>query len=276
MIINLRLKISRISLISIYILILSTILFIPLNFLSIWITIEIGRLVFLCIILSISSRVGYTSNILYFIIQACFGINIILFFYLENYIPEASVFTTLFILTKVGAAPLNILYFYSLNYLDTLLLFIALSFQKIFPVILFIAHSASSFFLIIMFFIISSLSMGAISLNANPLRIVLIVRSLFNSSWIILSSLAGQLIFLLYLFIYTLCLFFILFKNVILIPIITLMGLPPLPLFFVKLIISYFLLILSSTFLVSLILFTLFTTSLVILSIYFNTLTQLH
>lgn len=137
---------------------------------------------FLCIILSISSRVGYTSNILYFIIQACFGINIILFFYLENYIPEASVFTTLFILTKVGAAPLNILYFYSLNYLDTLLLFIALSFQKIFPVILFIAHSASSFFLIIMFFIISSLSMGAISLNANPLRIVLIVRSLFNSS----------------------------------------------------------------------------------------------
>jgi hypothetical protein len=55
-----------------------------------------------------------------------------------------------------------------------------------------------------------------------------------------------------------------------------LIGLPPFPLFFAKLATVYFLLLsLSSTFYLSAVFFTLFLSSLAILSIYFNTITQI-
>ena len=267
---------SRFFLFSVYTLILFILLLTPSNFLRAWILIEIGSLVFLCIILRISSRSGYTRNILYFILQACFGINIIIFYSVEEFISIAPTITTLFILTKLGSAPFNILYFYSLNFLDITLFFLALSPQKVFPAILLISHcTTSSVNTIILFIFLSRISIMFMSLNINPLRRVLVTSSLYNSSWLILTCLSGYSIFRVYFLVYTLCLFFILFKNILIIPIMTLIGLPPLPLFFVKLRTVYFLLLsVTSTIYLSLVLFTLFLSSLTILSIYFRTITQ--
>lgn len=268
---------SRVFLCCVYILILFSVLFTPSNFLRTWILIEISSLVFLCIMLRISSRSGYTSNILYFILQACFRINIVIFYSVESFISVSSAFTTLFILTKLGAVPFNILYFYSLNFLDTTPLFLALSTQKVFPAILLISHYSNSLVgFVILFIFLSRASILFMSFNTNTLRRVLITSRLFNSSWLILSCLSGYSIFFAYFLVYTSCLFLILFKNILTIPIITLIGLPPFPLFFAKLATVYFLLLsLSSTFYLSAVFFTLFLSSLAILSIYFNTITQI-
>lgn len=275
MVINFLLKPSRVFLLSVYFSLFLILFITSLDFIGVWILIEISGLVFLCIILRVASRARYTSNMIYFILQACFGINIIILFIAESFFFRVSRITTVFILTKVGAAPLNVLYFYSLNFLDTLLFFLALSTQKLFPVFLLITHFSSAH-LVLLFIILSRIIIIFLGSNTNPIRRVLITRSLFNSSWLVITSMVGYPLVLIYFLIYSFFLFLILFKNLSLIPFITLIGLPPFPLFFVKLRVIYFLLLTSELIsILSLTLFTLFLSSLAILSIYFNTITQI-
>ena len=184
MIINLSIKTSRGFLLFIYFFILSTLLFVRRGFITIWILIEISGLLFLCFTLRVSPRSRFTSNIVYFILQACFGIGILVSFISEASSSLITSLTTLFILTKVGTGvPLNTLYFYSIEFLDTLPIFLALSTQKMPPTLLFIAHyQYSSILPTLILLILSTLVVIPYTTTTSTLRSILITSRLFNSS----------------------------------------------------------------------------------------------
>ena len=238
-------------------------------FIGNWIIIESISLVFLCIILEQRTKSRFTSNILYFVIQATTSIAI-LFFILLN-IKSIAI---LFILTKIGSMPLSSIYLHSLLTAESIILSIALTTQKLPPIMLFIVDLQSTPWiiqLVMIIILITSIRIIITRIMINPLREVLLLSSIFNSRWIVLIGSVSLPLLICYLLVYIGCLLLIITKTNKIIPLITIIGLPPLPLFFIKLSSVYYLFIsFCNPLLIIAAVFGLFVSSQFILSIYYK------
>ena len=124
--------------------------------------------------------------------------------------------------------------------------------------------------LILLFIVDLQSTPWIISCMINPLREVLL-SSIFNSRWIVLIGSVSLPLLICYLLVYIGCLLLIITKTNKIIPLITIIGLPPLPLFFIKLSSVYYLFIsFCNPLLIIAAVFGLFVSSQFILSIYYK------
>lgn len=213
------------------------------EFLSFWPFMELTGLVFICFLFArVNSRV-YSSLVVYYLIQSISSLGLLITWCAAIFINHffAQVLFSIFILLKMGIFPFNFWYFSSFQNLPSFCLFLGLTVQKLPPIYLYATTFSNSaylpFWVLILSLIGTAISAGLTASSSLTLTSLLITSSLFNSSWIILAVITEKFYFQVYFFIYSCIIFFLLTTDRISqAPMVfTLMGLPPFPLFFIKL-----------------------------------------
>lgn len=221
------------------------------TFIYLWVLIELMTLIFWSLLL-ISSTNNYSSSMVYFLFQSVASINI-LFWYLARFSYIAtSLHTILYFISvsiKLGLAPFNIWYFTSMVYIPKLPIYLALTLQKLPPLYLLTWCPLSLIrvgFIDGVYFVllISSLRSVYIAVVTSPSLISLIlISSLLNTVWLVLSSFVSTLsqnplLLYFYLVVYSLILFLVIFWSdssfILTVRFYSLIGFPPFPLFFAK------------------------------------------
>lgn len=197
---------------------------------------------------------SYSQLITYFLVQTLAS-----FLILISLILNMDDIFTIALFLKLSIFPFISWYINVLYRFPNFPFFLAGTLHKL-PVILilyqFNLHLSHTFFWLCI--LLTTLCSGLIMLRVVDLRLMLILSSIGNNSWFLVASISGFYIFLLFLFIYSLNLFLILFmlgyftklqvvgfglhsysnyNPVILLTSIS--GLPPFPLFFIKIIVIY-------------------------------------
>ena len=206
---------------------------------------ELAGLLFTCLVLKDSTHSSTQSLIVYFIFQALASMGLLISFFFLSLQPQASGWMLLlFISIKLGVAPFNLQYLIALSRLSCLGLWLGLSFQKL-PVVLLLSFFRYAFLpfslelLLVVGLFLTLLFRSALTFSYSSLVSLLLVSSLFNSSWMILSLLASIEMFLLYFAVYSFLTYWLMFKDSTQSVLWALIGLPPFPLFFVKLLVVY-------------------------------------
>lgn len=232
------------------------IIFCTRNFFIFWIVIELRTLVFIGVCYSLFKN-NFSSLLIFFIIQSLSAFSLILFYFIGS-----SLGFTLSLLLKLSMFPFIYWYLNLLPSFINFMFFFSRTFFKL-PSIFIVAN----FYYLINYFIIftsaiMTLVLGAIIIiNSRDLRFVLICSSVVNNSWFVFRQYVRPLLFILYFLIYGFLLFFLLnemntqssycFTNYstqlfVVICLFTMAGLPPFPIFYVKIALVYYLI--SSTF----------------------------
>lgn len=214
-----------------------------------WVIMECSSLVFVGLCLSFLSY-GFSSFMLYFIIQALCSTRIFIF-----YLFSIDFLFTLFIFFKLAVFPFSFWYFPVVYLLPNLVFFICSTFHKFPTIILFSSFSSvyfSTFFLICSVFTI--LYSSFIMLSLNSLRSLLIFSSIGNNVWMLFSSSISFDLFILFFSVYTLNFFVVMLflgglttlsfsslssSYVFSFSLLSSAGFPPFPIFFLKLYIVY-------------------------------------
>lgn len=246
------------------------------DFITFWVSIEFISLLFFCLLLRTSVGEDFSSPMVYFITQSLSSIGL-LFCYLflcssGAGLPGVFAFWAI----KIGVFPLNFWYFFSMVNMKPIPLFLALTFQKL-PRVFILQFIPTEFFrsrrcgifvlLLLLTFIFTPMTTA---LTPSLLGLVL-VSSIFNNVWIVLAYLRGPPILFLYFTLYTLTIYYLIKSSFSPFLFFTLIGLPPFPLFFLKVIILFLTLNLSGLYsTLSLFMFLLLTGNAVILILYFR------
>lgn len=249
------------------------------EFLSFWTWIEIRGFIFICILYSSINRGSYTSAIVYFLIQSVSSMSLLFSWAsCSHFSSSFAIFLfSLFLLMKLGMFPFNFWYFFSLYNLPKVCFYMALTFQKLPPLYLFSFYffldSYFSYILLLFSFIGTGLSSGILASSSLTLTSLLVNSSLFNSGWLLLTVKVDFYLFIALFLFYSFVLLLLILSSssqqTILMFI--LIGLPPFPIFFLKLASSYLFLSSSAFFYFSsLLLFTLLVFNVIILILYFN------
>lgn len=225
------------------------------NFYYYWLIMEIIILLFigLSYTLFISS---YSQLMVYFLIQAISSFLILVF-----YIYSIPVFITFAILMKLSMFPFFMWYINVIYRFPNFIFWVARTVHKI-PVMVIIKSFCVSIDMSVLWvsIILTTLIRGIIILSVLDFRIVLVLSSVGNNSWFILSQITNTFVFLAFILIYSFSLFYILsrFKNMskpssvssfysssytVRFWVLSLSGMPPFPVFYVKILIIVRLLI---------------------------------
>ena len=216
------------------------------DFYSFWVTIELCGLIFFGFLLSLSVGVQVNSLIVYFLFQAVASMGLLISFLSQDILGASFLYPfLLFFLLKLGVAPLNFQYFYSLINLPPLGFFFCLTIQKV-PIIVMLGvlpPYSSLFYTLFTFLLLSTFVSFLLSLGQGSILYLIITSRIFNSSWLVASFYSSLELFLCYLLTYRGLLWWLIFcsphSSLVLWGLI---GLPPFPLFFVKLLVLYYLL----------------------------------
>ncbi len=250
------------------------------DFLSFWLFMEFSALIFICLLLASVVNMSYSSVIVYFLIQAVSSIGLLFGYLLITFTPFyiSSLLFFLFIFLKLGLFPFNFWYFFSLINLPTVPLFLALTLQKLAPIYIYTFFAIPRFldihcFMLAILMLATLVSSSFLASSSITLVGLLIISSIFNSSWLLIRASVDFTLFLIYLSLYTILIYVLLFSNPIYSTIVlfTLIGLPPFPLFFLKFLVLYlFLNFTLFSFFSSFLVFLVLLTNVIILVLYFN------
>lgn len=249
------------------------------DFIPLWVFIEFTSFIFFCLLFSLTTNFSYTSLIVYFLIQSASSLGLLFFFLVSS---TSSLFFFFFLVIKIGIFPFNFWYFFSLSRMPRTGVFLSLTFQKIPPLYLvsYFWHLdlIASYYLVLIFLLFNLVFSLFLIPQASTLLNLLIISSLFNNSWLFISSYCDFYLFLFFSLLYFTLTFFLLFysSKVPTICLFTLMGLPPFPLFFVKFTIVWVLLNSSVITSVVLIIFILILSNFVNMTLYFNYLSSFY
>ena len=227
----------------VYFMILRVLLFTP-NFFIFWVVIEFIMLLFIGLSYSLF-RNRFSSLMLFFLLQTFSSFGLLIFFIFEN-----SFFFTLFFLIKLSMFPFHF-WVIGVSYrFPNFPLLLSLTLHKL-PVFLMVTffHISLDPFILWTSVVASVLISGYLILSTSDLRLALIASSVGNNSWFLLRCLVGSRAFFIFLFVYSLLLSLtfvnlgVLSKELlhfntngpfICLLLVSISGLPPFPLFFVK------------------------------------------
>lgn len=236
---------------SFYIIFLFSLLTIS-NFYYYWVFIEIISLLFI----GLGYSILFTSTshlILYFLIQSISSFSILVF-----YIYSFNFMLTLSFLLKLSIFPFCFWYIRVVYSFPNILFLLASTLHKL-PLI-FLLMSFNIFLDIYLFWFsvfLRVLFRGMLILSSIDVRFLLVVSSIGNNSWFLLSQIAGSFVFFLYFLFYSISLFFVVWSMKSLsnlnlshlfgssnsyfvrIWVLSLSGMPPFPIFFLKILILY-------------------------------------
>lgn len=217
------------------------------TFISLWFSIEFLTLTFIGIAFSfVATRLS--SLIILFIIQASSSLAI-----LASYLLSIPAFFSIFLLLKLGIFPFISWFLSSTVSLPTLLLGLFRTAQKLPPfLIISIFETICNPSILWLSTLLGLVILPVTILRLSNYRIFLVLSSICNNSWLFLSQVVSFSIFILFLLVYSLNFFILLtfFNNNLSIPtsktfyrpsfplmlcLLSLRGLPPFPIFFVKL-----------------------------------------
>lgn len=216
------------------------------DFFSFWLLMEFSSLLFLSFILFSNTSFSYSSIIVFYLIQSSSSLGLLFSFLTLDTLLLSPYLALLFLSIKIGLFPFNFWYVYSVLNFPTLPLFFTLTFHKLFSTYIFSSFFPSSHltqWAVGVIIIVTLLTSSTLVASSPSLLSVIIISSLFNNIWIVLSSLLDFSLFLLYFLIYSLLSFFLIFypSSPYTTPLFfSLIGFPPLPLFFVKILILYY------------------------------------
>ncbi len=216
------------------------------NFVIFWAFIELIMLLFMGLSYTLFTN-SYSYLVVYFLIQTFSSFCILL-----TYLFSSPLLFTFSLLLKLGMFPFHF-WFLNIAYrFPNFLLLMISSLHKL-PVFIIISsfslplHSTSLWLSIV----VSTFISGVLMLSINDFRMVLISSSIGNNSWFIISLFINSFTFSLFFLSYTLFLFMVFFSlgsltkpsstNVFSTSVFTvaLSGLPPFPLFFLKIFIIF-------------------------------------
>lgn len=216
------------------------------RFFIFWSLMEISTLIFIGMRYALFKN-NFSQLLTFFIIQTVSAFSVLVF-----YIMGWDFAFTFSLLLKLSIFPFHFWYLNLIPHFPNLVLFISRTFFKI-PSILIIYFFFD--YLNISAFIISlvlTIFIGAISIVfSNDLRFLLIASSVANNSWFSLSIMSGVTVFYIYLTFYSFFLYLVLSSistlrsgsitktrrsntNVILLRLVSIAGIPPFPVFFIK------------------------------------------
>ncbi len=268
--------------------------FMSANQFTTWLLIEI--IIFLFIGVMFKDSVHNSSFIIYFIIQRFASIMILISLFVSSICFWSVYLFHLFVLIKLAIFPLFLWYYNVLYNLSSFSLFIVLSPQK-FPVFMLVylfnntqlTFLPSIFNTVLPFILLSVLVSSLGGLVVTDLKRMLIWSSFSSSSWIYLSCFVSIVSLLFYFLIYSILLIgFMIFTNwlaksftpfskkVLMLILFSIIGLPPFPLFFAKLMIILSTLILFSHFyFISIFILFLLIFSVILILLYFRAIINL-
>nr|YP_009742419.1 NADH dehydrogenase subunit 2 [Caloptilia theivora]QID90526.1 NADH dehydrogenase subunit 2 [Caloptilia theivora] len=178
-----------------------------------WIGLEINLMAFIPIIIMNNNLLSSEASLKYFLIQSISSINFLFIILIKIYffnIDDNNLIMMLMnssLLMKMGSAPFH---FWFPNIIDGLTMmncFILMTWQKITPMILLSYYFNMNFLLII---VIMNAIIGVLGgVNQSSLRKILAFSSINNLSWMIMSIMISENLWLMYFSIYSLMIFFI-------------------------------------------------------------------
>lgn len=200
--------------------------------------------------------VGYSQLIRYFLIQALASLII-----LTSFIYNSNIFLTVGLIIKLSMFPFHFWFINLIIRFSNFILWLSISLHKI-PAVLIVYNFNilldTNLFIFVL--ILSVLSSGVIIISTINLRYLLILSSIGNNVWFILSQYVSISFFLIFSIIYSILLFIQFYylsffskeivlnfsiKNLIALLVLSVSGLPPFPIFYIKLYIIFELIILN-------------------------------
>lgn len=235
-----------------YFMFLST-FFISTGFLWCWLAIEILILLFIGISYTLFGN-SFSSLLVYFLVQVFSSFSLLIF-----YIYRIPLLFTLSIMLKLSLFPFHSWFISSVYSFPNFMLYIASTFHKVPIFLILMFYSLPINYLVLWSSILFTfLVSGFLILSTNDFRLLLVLSSVGNNSWLLLSSFSGINTFIIYTFIYFISLFILFFTLgssskpfvfrshsdsssvlALILVFISLTGLPPFPLFFSKMYIVY-------------------------------------
>lgn len=207
------------------------------NFIILWIISELLTLVFIGLSFTLFSS-SFSSLLIYFLVQVFSSFNVFLFYIYPN-----PILFTVALLVKFGLFPFHS-WFISASYrFPNFTLFLASTLHKLpFFYALIAFPLPYNFTLFLASTLFTTLSIGLIAYSSSDTRLLLVVSSVANNSWLFLSTLLSIITFSIFYGFYVVSIFRVLAsfssftKSSQSTPpyLINLSGLPPLPLFIPK------------------------------------------
>nr|QIT06530.1 NADH dehydrogenase subunit 2 [Sminthurides bifidus] len=188
------------------------------NWLMCWMMMEINLMMFIPLLTEKEYLMECPQSIKYFLVQVLGSMVLVLFLCLENttynmnMLSSSSTLLLTSLAIKSGIPPFHFWFPQIVEYCNMMQCFLILAVQKIIPMAL-IQFCYSSSLSILM--IVSALVGAYGGINQNSIKKMLAYSSMVHSSWMILSIKSSNLMFIIYLAIYTfisLCVTFIIYK----------------------------------------------------------------
>lgn len=216
------------------------------NFYYYWAVIEIIILLFMGLRYSVIIS-SYSQLILYFLIQTIASFLILVFYLYDFSVLLTSAFTLKFSMFPFFMWYINVIY-----RLPNFIFWLASTFHKVPPIIMIKIFGLNlNYRLLWVSIIFTTLLIGFIMLSVYDFRILLVLSSIGNNSWILLSQITSFSLFILYIIVYRLRLFMVILSfrglSKLQLPksfslsssslsfwVLTLSGMPPFPLFYCK------------------------------------------
>ncbi len=241
---------------------------------NIWVGIEIIIFFLIALVSSESfSQFRLLKAIQYFVLQTLASFIILCSLVVSSYFfltsPVFMIFIGVAIFVKIAMFPFFYWYFDFTYSLPPFIFFLVLGPQKLAPCIIYLAISTELIpcwdtFLVPFLVVLSLVTSVILSITSIDVRSLLIWSSLANTSWIVLSLYAGELVFILYYWVYLFILFIFCYGMYVgetwisrlprhtspylisswgtrlqSFSIITITGMPPFPMFFSKFVVIY-------------------------------------
>ena len=217
------------------------------SFYFFWVLMELRTLVFIGLSYSVFKN-NFSSLLRFFIIQTISALLIFIFYCLG-----VNLGFTLSLVLKLSMFPFYFWYLNLVNYFPNFIFYFTRTFFKI-PSILILEFFSLNVNLNVLLTrgVFTILVGGVLIVFRNDLRFIILASSVANNSWFILSQIASLHLFILFLFFYRFFLFFILnsvsnsssFKHkfssnisLFILRLCVLAGMPPFPIFFVKILV---------------------------------------
>lgn len=216
------------------------------TFFIFWSLMEIRTLVFMGMRYSLFKN-NFSQLLTFFIIQTISAFSVLVF-----YVIGWGLAFTISILLKLSIFPFHFWYLNLIPLFPNLVLFISRTIFKIPSILLLLFFYINLDLMSLIISVVLTILVGAMSIIfRNDLRFLLVASSVANNSWFILSILARVVLFSLYLFFYSIFLLIVLFSlgslgsgslyklsfsssSLILFSLVSIAGIPPFPVFFMK------------------------------------------
>lgn len=221
------------------------------NFYYYWAIMELLILVFMGIRYTLFFST-YSQLMVYFLIQVVSSFSILVFF-----IYNFPILLTISFFTKLAIFPFFFWYITLIYRFPNFIFWMSSTLHKIPPLLIIKTFSLPlSFEFLWISILLTTLISGLIIISLSDLRIVLVLSSIGNNSWLILSQFSGLSIFLIFIGFYSLGLFYLIsilgssakvvlnfdliaISNPLRFWVLFLSGLPPFPIFYLKIIVIF-------------------------------------